>query len=805
MAKSKGTFVVPRNFDHEGKRFATKVNESIAQLKGEIGNPLDSAVTFRDLIDAGIAKRDIRIGANGNIIGGGTGGIVIGDEDVLEIPPAPTGVSADGAFQNIVIEWDVPTFFGFSHAEVWAATTSNFADRVFIGQTTAAVFSHQVGNGQTRYYWIRFVNIQDTVGPFNSTTGTQASTAPDIAALMTELSETLQDLPGYQTLNSDLSNITDDILDLQQDLLDEANAASRVIKSTSAPTTRGDGSSLQPGDIWIDTDDNNQMYVRNASNNGWTKARDSSLISLYNTLSSTVSTNSTNIATAQSDIITLTTDTSSNATAITNLQSSLSTTNSNVSANSSSISSLTTQVQSNDSDISSLSSSLTSLTTTVNTINGDYATGTALNALTSRVTTNEGDITSINSSLTSLTTTVNTINGDYATGTALTTLTSRVSTNESSITSINSSITSLQSQITANDGDISGNATAISGLDTRVTSAEGTITSQASSITQLQTDVGTNSASVTSLQTSVTNLEGDAQAAYVLQVQANGSVAGMVIEANASGATTGTAVQFVSDKFAIWNGTSGTAPFIVSGGTVFIKDAMIQNGAITNAKIGNLAVDTAKIANLAITEAKMANLSVATAKIQDLAVDNAKIANLAVTNAKINDLNATKINAGLINSDRINVDTLNVKHFDDVSTDIKSHLTGGTTFFPLGRSGQNYVQRTGTYTGSNASFIPVTITQVRNNATYIVIFSGVLGDVSGGRVQYSLNNSTWVNANGNTNISWSAGTYRGYTYVYTGQITTLSASQSTVYWRVYFSGSYNHTQLSLNVIMDNTQ
>ena len=114
MAKSKGTFVVPRNFDHEGKRFATKVNESIAQLKGEIGNPLDSAVTFRDLIDAGIAKRDIRIGANGNIIGGGTGDIVIGDEEVLEIPPAPTGVSADGAFQNIVIEWDVPTFFGFS-------------------------------------------------------------------------------------------------------------------------------------------------------------------------------------------------------------------------------------------------------------------------------------------------------------------------------------------------------------------------------------------------------------------------------------------------------------------------------------------------------------------------------------------------------------------------------------------------------------------------------------------------------------------------------------------------------------------
>lgn len=176
----------------------------------------------------------------------------------------------------------------------------------------------------------------------------------------------------------------------------------------------------------------------------------------------------------------------------------------------------------------------------------------------------------------------------------------------------------------------------------------------------------------------------------------------------------------------------------------------------------------------------------------------------AITNIKVNDIDATKITAGLINSDRINVDTLNVKSFDDVSSTIVSHVTAGTKF-PLARDGQAYVQRTSTYTGSNASFIPVTITEVRDNAGYVAIFSGVLGNVSGGRVQYSLDNSTWVNANGNTNIYWNAGTYRGYTYVYTGQITTLSTSQSTVYWRVYFSGSYNHTQLSLNVMMDNTR
>ena len=41
MGKVRGTFVVPRAFDREAKRFATIVNDSIAQIKGEKGDPLD--------------------------------------------------------------------------------------------------------------------------------------------------------------------------------------------------------------------------------------------------------------------------------------------------------------------------------------------------------------------------------------------------------------------------------------------------------------------------------------------------------------------------------------------------------------------------------------------------------------------------------------------------------------------------------------------------------------------------------------------------------------------------------------------
>ena len=187
---------------------------------------------------------------------------------------------------------------------------------------------------------------------------------------------------------------------------------------------------------------------------------------------------------------------------------------------------------------------------------------------------------------------------------------------------------------------------------------------------------------------------------------------------------------------------------------------------------------------------------IATADVQDS----------AITNAKINDLNATKITAGLINSDRVNVDTLAVKYFANVSSKIYDHQSTAVAV-PLLKYGSAIRGAGGTtiYTGSDDNFCNFTISEVRNNASYTATLSAVLGNVNGGRVQYSLDNSTWVDAaGGDTNIYWNAGTYRGYTYTYQGQITNMSVSQTSVYWRVYFSGSYNHTYMQLHATMDNT-
>tara|TARA_B110000858_G_C17795039_1_gene471943 strand:- start:525 stop:2732 length:2208 start_codon:yes stop_codon:yes gene_type:complete len=483
MGTPKGNFVVPRNFDPEQKRFAQSLNESVAVLRGELGDPLDAAVTYNDLIDSGIAKRDLRIGSGGFIGGPGRVIIIPGDGTVLDIPPAPTGVEVSGAFQNIIITWDAATFVGFSYAEIWTATSNTFADRVLVGTSTASVFSHQVGNGQTRYYWIRFVNIQGVIGPFNSTTGIGDSTVIDIGAQMALLSEGLQNLPGYVALTTLITNA--DVA-----VAATAAVAARVIRSSGAPTTREDSSALTVNDIWFDIDDG-QVYTRNAANNDWVAGRDATLVSVFGATSFTGSTLTGAMAAAQSDIVT-----------VTNAQ-------------------------------SSTASSLTSLTSTV---------GTNTSAISTEQTTRA--------------------NADTALATSITNLTSTVGSNTSAISS---EATTRASADTAN----------------------------ATAITNLTSTVGAANASITSLQTVTTNLSNDASAAYVLQVNANGSVAGMVIEANASGAgdNSGSAIQFVSDKFAIWNGTSGTAPFIVDSGIVYIKEALIEDGSITNAKIGTLSAD----------------------------------------------------------------------------------------------------------------------------------------------------------------------------------------------------------------------
>jgi hypothetical protein len=618
--KLPGLKPIPAKVDKELAGSLKAMQEALAIRLGQLGDPIDRAVTLRELIDSGLA---VKLKDNPFDPNAGLGPTDFGPPDAgpgdLSIPPAPVSLTADGIFTQVILDWNGTSasapYGNHAYTEIWRSRDNNLAGATLRATTTAFIYTDEVGYGETYYYWVRYVSTSDVQGPFNNTNGAEATTLQDIAAVMTELSETLADLPGYN-------------------LLATSTTAATVIKSSSQPSTRTNGDPLQPNDIWFDTDDG-QIYTRNVANNAWVAGRDATLVNLFGTTSFTGSTLTSAMATAQSDIVTVTNAQSATATNVTNLTS---------------------------------------------TVNG-------------------------------------------------------------------------------------------------------------------------NTSSISTLNTTTANINGDLNAMYVLQVttETNGSVssAGMVIGSNASsGSGAQSYVQFRADKFAIWNGNSGTAPFIVSGSTVFIDSARIQDGAITNARIANLAVEESKIANLAVTTGKIGNLAVTTAKIEDL----------AVTDAKINNLSATKITSDLLNSDRIDVDTLNVKHFDNVSADIFNQ-TGGTVPLAVYNSASQY---NGSYPGDvinsvEAVYLPITVNNVRNGATYQVLYSAVLGDVRNGTLQYSFNGSTWVSLS--PVVEADAGTFRTYAFMWQGTLTGMSSSQETVYWRMNFnvSGSvHNSTYQSMYVYIDNT-
>jgi hypothetical protein len=152
--------------------------------------------------------------------------------------------------------------------------------------------------------------------------------------------------------------------------------------------------------------------------------------------------------------------------------------------------------------------------------------------------------------------------------------------------------------------------------------------------------------------------------------------AGVAGAYNAVAGVLGTTSDDITYIFEQLTGSLGDQPFyaiteptVINGVTVtpgvYIKDARIANGTITNAKIQNAAIDSAKIAdasivtakigNAQITGAKIANATIGTANIglaaittatiADAAITNAKVTNAAITLAKIDTASITSLSA----------------------------------------------------------------------------------------------------------------------------------------------------------------
>ncbi|HCF7075197.1 TPA: phage tail protein [Pseudomonas aeruginosa] len=167
-------------------------------------------------------------------------------------------------------------------------------------------------------------------------------------------------------------------------------------------------------------------------------------------------------------------------------------------------------------------------------------------------------------------------------------------------------------EVTVRTNEDEAQAKRTSLLEARTATAEGRITTveqvtasdrqaTAQRIDQLSAEVGSNSAAIQTTSQAVASLDGNVQALYSvkLQAHANGQSYAAGWQLGFDSGTSVTTMAFQADRFLWFNSSSGqtVAPVSIVGGQMFINNAMIQDGSITNAKIGNVIQSTALGAN----------------------------------------------------------------------------------------------------------------------------------------------------------------------------------------------------------------
>ena len=275
---------IPASISPEVRKYLETLEQIVAIRLGRRGDPRDRAVTLRELVDSGLATElstnpfDPNRSGNTGFV---QGGAKLQD---LAVPPAPTSFTASGAFSTIHLSWDFPSYSNHSHTEVYVHTSDVIGDATLLGIQTGRVFIDPVGQGQTRYYWVRHVNTDNITGPFNSASGTVASTATDVNHMLGILTGAITSSELATSLSTPIAKI---------DPLATFTGYSSSYSGNSLLTRMGA----------VETTANGAATSAQLSTEETTRASaDSALSSSITTLQSTVSGNTASITTQASSI-----------------------------------------------------------------------------------------------------------------------------------------------------------------------------------------------------------------------------------------------------------------------------------------------------------------------------------------------------------------------------------------------------------------------------------------------------------------------------------------------------------------------
>lgn len=188
------------------RAWVKNVQEAVALLAGTRSNTddalLDSAVTFRDLIEQGFAVKAPE--GSGKVVLPGT------DEGAYSRipPPAPTGFAVVRLPFNVRLTWDAPAYSNHDYTEVWRSSANNLSSATVLARVPLGIALYEDGYlaGQSWFYWIRFVSTAAVPGAFNAISGTSDNAQPgDVTGLTYTLEETGVRLRWVAVVDPDLS------------------------------------------------------------------------------------------------------------------------------------------------------------------------------------------------------------------------------------------------------------------------------------------------------------------------------------------------------------------------------------------------------------------------------------------------------------------------------------------------------------------------------------------------------------------------------------------------------------------------
>ena len=709
---------------------------------GRRGDPVDRAVTLRELISSGLA---VELRANPfdpNNPSDNPGFVDPTKAVVTDIPLRPTGFSVAGAYSIINMVWDFANYSTHALTEIWSHSSDSLGDATFAGSSTGRTYMDPVGSGVTRYYWIRHVNTAGTYGPWNSTTGTVGQTAVDVDHLLDVLTDAITSSELATNLESRI-NLIDGAATLQYSaawrvaqeatarasaIADEATARAAAILALVTGIPIYDSSKdYVVGQIVRAGNTNSKLYIaiqavaasasialtnaaywkvygdydllKTSTDDSEANIVDLNTISAtsgsaaarsLHALTATVNDSSTGVAATATALSTLSTEVYASggvsASRIDALTATVNNTETGVAATATALSTLSTEVYASGGVSASRIDALTA--TVDNTETGVAATATALSTLSTEVYASGGVSASRIDALTA--TVDNTSTGVTATSQALSYLSAEVYGSGGASAS---RIDGLESVILVNGSPVVS-ATNLSTMKTSVLNTNGTARASASQIdflnanyTNPETGVTNNVTLQQALNTTASNVNG-LRGEYTVKVDANGHVAGFGL-ANTydNESETATSEFFVNaDKFAI-------LPFAASSATAaWVSGTTYSAGA----KVKHLnKIHQARRTNNSVTPTAGNSLDWDNLSISPFAVtaDGSTIngtyvpAGVYINSAMIKHASITAAQIGTVNADTIETGTLDVATLITAdSIDVRKLVIGGSVIESEARS-----------------------------------------------------------------------------------------------------------------------